>query len=110
MKSKALNGSSKLKMYKSVIRSVATYGCETWTVTKRDEQLFRIFEHKMLRKIFLLVKNADGTWRVGMDHDVNSLINSADIVRFIKSQRIRWLGHVMKMKETRTPEVTLNWK
>ena len=52
MKSKALNSSKKLKVYKSLIRQVVTYGCEAWTLTTRGEQYLRIFEHRILRKIF----------------------------------------------------------
>ena len=42
MKSRALNRSSKLKIHKSLIRPIATYGCEAWTLTNRDEQYLRI--------------------------------------------------------------------
>ena len=57
MKSRALNRSSKLKMYKSLIRPVVTYGCEAWTLTNGDEQHLRIFERRILRKIFDPVQN-----------------------------------------------------
>ena len=50
MKSKALNRSSKLKIYKSLIRPVVTYGCEAWRLTNRDEQHLRIYERRILRK------------------------------------------------------------
>jgi len=46
MKSRALNRISKLKIYKSLIRPVVTYGCGAWTVTNRDEQHLRIFERR----------------------------------------------------------------
>ena len=52
MKSRTLNRKLKLKIYKSLIRPVVTYGCEAWTLTTRDEQPLRIFERKILRKIF----------------------------------------------------------
>jgi len=51
MKSRTLNKSSKLRIYKSLIRPVVTYGCEAWTLTNRDEQHLRIFEPRILRKI-----------------------------------------------------------
>ena len=57
MKSRALNRSSKLKIYKSLIRPVVTYGCEACILTNRDEQHLRIFEHSILRKIFGPVQN-----------------------------------------------------
>jgi hypothetical protein len=110
VKSRALNRSSKLKMYKSLIRPVVTYGCEAWTVTIRDEQQFRIFERRILRKIFGPMQNENGSWRIRMNYELNELIGNADIVRFIKSRRIAWLGHVMRMDDKRTPKRILQWK
>jgi hypothetical protein len=110
MKSGALNESSKLKIYKSLIRPVVTYGCEAWTLTNRDEQHLKIFERRILRKIFGPVQNEDGSWRVRMNYELNELIRNSDIVRFIKSRRIAWLGHVMRMDDKRTPKRILQWK
>ena len=64
MKSRTLNRKLKLKIYKSLIRPVVTYGCEAWTLTTRDEQYLRIFERKILRKIFGPVQDKDGSWRI----------------------------------------------
>jgi len=50
MKSRALNRSLKLKIYKTLIRPAVTNGCEAWTLTSRNEQQLRIFERKILRK------------------------------------------------------------
>ena len=110
MKSRALNRSSKLKIYKSLIRTVVTYKFEAWTLTTRDEQCLRIFESRILRKIFGTVKNEDGSRRIRMNHELNEIIENADIVRFIKSRRIAWLGNVMRMDENRTPKRVLEWK
>jgi hypothetical protein len=66
------------------LRPVVTYGCEAWTLTNRDEQHLRIFEHRILRKIFGPVQNEDGSWRIRMNYELNELIGNADIVRFIK--------------------------
>jgi len=84
MKSRALNRSSKLKIYKSLIRPVVTYGCEAWTLTNRDKQHLGIFERRILRKIFGPAQNEDGSWRIRMNYELNELIGNADIVRFIK--------------------------
>jgi hypothetical protein len=65
-----------------------TYGCEAWTLTNRYEQHLRIFESKILRKIFGPVQDKDGSWRIRMNHELSELIGNADIVRFIKSRRI----------------------
>jgi hypothetical protein len=104
MKSGALNKSSKLKIYKSLIRPVVTYGCEAWALTNRDEKHLRTFERRILRKIFGPVQNKDGSWRIIMNYELNKLIEKADIVRFIKSRRIAWLGHVMRMDDKRILE------
>jgi len=87
-----------------------TYGCEAWTLTNRGEQHLRIFERRILRKIFGPVQNEDGSWRIRMNYELNKLIGNADIVRFIKSRRIAWLGHVMRMDGKRTPNRILRWK
>ena len=61
-----------------------TYGCEAWTLTNRDEKHLRIFERRILRRIFGPVQNEDGSWRIKMNYELNELIGNADIVRFIK--------------------------
>jgi hypothetical protein len=63
-----------------------------------------------LRKIFGPVQNKDGYWRIRIDYELNELIENADIVRFIKSRRITWIGHVMRMDDKRTPKRILEWK
>ena len=110
MKSRALNRSSNLKIYKSLRRPTVTYRCEVWTLTNRDGQYLRIFERTILRKIFGPVQNEDGFWRIRMNHELNGLMKSADIVRFVKSKRMAWLGHVMWMEEKRIPKRVLDWK
>ena len=87
-----------------------TYGREAWTLTNRDEQYPRIFERRILRKIFGPVKDDDVFWRIRMNYELNDLLKHADIVRFVKSKRIAWLGHVMRMEEKRIPKRGLEWK
>jgi len=93
-----------------LIKPVVTYGCEAWTLTNRDEQHLRIFKRRILRKIFGPVQNEDGSWRIRINYELNELIGNAGIVRFIKSRRITWLGHVMRMDDKRTPKRILKWK
>jgi hypothetical protein len=76
MKSRALNRSSKLKIYKSLIKPVVTYRCEAWTLTNPGEQNLRIFERKILRKIFGPVQNEDGSWRIRMNYELSELVKS----------------------------------
>ena len=93
MKPRALNRSSKIKIHNSLIRPVVTYGCEAWTLTNRDEQYLRIFERRILRKIFGPVQNEDGFWRIRLNYELNDPIKNADIVRFVNAKE--WLGWVM---------------
>jgi hypothetical protein len=110
MKSRALNRSSKLKIHKSSVRPVVTSGCEAWTLTNRDEQHLRISERRILRKVFRPVQNVDGFWRIRINYELKDLIKNADIARFIKSRRIAWLGHVMRMDDKGTPKRILECK
>jgi len=104
IKSRELNRSSKLNIYTSLIKPIVTYGCKAWTLTNRDEKYLRIFERRILRKIFGPVQNEDGFWRMRMNYELNDLIKNADIVRFVKSKRMVWLGHVMQMEGKRIPK------
>jgi hypothetical protein len=56
------------------------------------------------------VQNEDGSWRIRVSYELNELIEYADIVRFIKSRRIAWLGDVKRMDDKRTPKRILQWK
>jgi hypothetical protein len=76
----------------------------------RGPQNLRIFEGRILRKIFGPVQNEDGSRRIRMNYELNELTGNADIVIFIKSRRIVWLGHVMRMDDKRTPKRILQWK
>jgi len=74
------------------IRPVVTYSSETWTSTAKYEKNLRIFERQTLRKIFSPV-NIDSVWRIRNNMEIDNSVEGADIVSFIKAQRIKWLGH-----------------
>jgi hypothetical protein len=59
----------------------------------KDENSLCIFERQILRKTFGSVNN-DSEWRIRNNMEIYNLIEAADIVRFIKAQRIKWLGHI----------------
>jgi hypothetical protein len=75
-----------MKIYKAIIRPVVTDSSQTWTVTANENNL-RTFERQILRKIFGPV-NIDNIWRIRNKMEIDKLIEGADIVRFIKAQRI----------------------
>ncbi|KAJ4431596.1 hypothetical protein ANN_20195 [Periplaneta americana] len=89
------------RIYKTVILPVVLYGCETWTLTLREEHRLRVFENKVLRKIFGAKRDeVTGEWRKLHNTELHALYSSPDIIRNIKSRRLRWAGHVARMGES----------
>jgi hypothetical protein len=91
----------KIKIYKTVILPVVLYGCETWSLTLREERRLRVFENRVLRRIFGPKREEDGSWRKLHNDELHSLYSSPNIVRVIKSRRMRWAGQVASMGEGR---------
>jgi hypothetical protein len=90
-----------IKIYKTVILPVVLYGCETWSLTLREEHKLRIFENRVLRRIFGPKREEDGWWRKLHKDELHNLYSSLNIIRVIKSRRMRWAGHVARMGEGR---------
>jgi hypothetical protein len=67
----------------------------------REEHRLRIFENRVLRKIFRPERVDEVSWRKLHNDELHRLYSSPDIVRVIKSRRIRWVGHVARMVEGR---------
>jgi hypothetical protein len=85
----------------TVIVRVVLYGCETWSLTLREEQRLRVFENRVLRRIFGPKREeATGEWRRLHNEELNDLYSS-NIIRVIKSRRMRWAGHVARMGQKR---------
>jgi hypothetical protein len=91
----------KIKIYKTVILSVVLYGCETWSLTLREEHRLRVFENRVLRRIFGPKREEDRSWRKLHSDELHNLYSSLNIVRVIKSRRMRYTGHVASMGEGR---------
>ncbi|KAJ4435453.1 hypothetical protein ANN_18068 [Periplaneta americana] len=87
---------------RSFILPIVLYGCETWTLTLREEQRLRVFENKVLRKVFGAKRDeVTGEWRKLHNTELHAFYSSSDIIRNIKSRRLRWPGHVARMGESR---------
>jgi hypothetical protein len=91
----------KIKIYKTVILPVVLYGCKTWSLTLREERRLRVFENRVLRRIFGPKREEDRSWKKLHNDELHNLYSSLDIVRMIKSRRMRWVGHVAHMGEER---------
>jgi hypothetical protein len=89
----------KIKIYRIIILPVVLYGCKTWSLTLGEEQRLRVFEKRVLRKIFGPKSEEDGSWRKLHNEELHSLYSSPNIVRVIKSRRMWWAGHVACMGE-----------
>jgi hypothetical protein len=90
-----------MKIYKTVILPVVLYGCETWSLTLGKEHRLRVFENSVLRKIFGPKREEAGSWRKLHNDELHNLYSSPNIVRVIKSRRMRCAGHVACMGEGR---------
>jgi hypothetical protein len=72
---------------------VVLYGCETWSLTLREEHRLRVFENRVLRRIFEPKSDeVTGEWRKFHNEELRDLYSSPRIIRIIKSRRIRWAG------------------
>jgi hypothetical protein len=92
----------KIKVYRNIILPVVLYGCEAWSLTLREERRLRVFENRVLRRIFGPKRDeVMGEWRKLHNEEPNNLYSSPNIVRVIKSRKMRWAGHVERMGEGR---------
>jgi hypothetical protein len=91
-----------IKLYRTIILPVVLYGCETWSLTLREEYRLRDFENKVLRRIFAPKRDeVTGEWRRLHNKELYALYSSLNIIRVIESRRLRWAGHVARMGEER---------
>jgi len=96
-----------LKLYKTLIRPVVLYVVEAWTLMKKEEQALLIFERKIFRRIYG-PKYENGEWKSQTNQELEEMNKGENIVKWIKGQRISWLGHLEKMEENRIDRIDIH--
>jgi hypothetical protein len=77
---------------------VVLYGCETWSLTLREEHRLRVFENRLLRRIFGPKTNeVIGGWKKLRNEELHNLCYLPSIIRMIKSRKMRWAGHIARI-------------
>jgi hypothetical protein len=98
LSSHLLSRNVKVKIHKTIILPVVLHGCETLSITLREEHRLRVFENWVLRKIFGTKRNdVTGEWRKLHNQELHNLYSLPNIIRQIKSRQIRSAGHVARM-------------
>ena len=109
--SRLLSKNLKIRLYRTIILPVVLYGCETWWLTLREERELRVFENMVLRGVFGPWRDeVTGEWRRLHNEELYDLYSSPNIVRVIKSRRMRWAGHAVCMGEEKGVYRVLVWK
>jgi hypothetical protein len=88
---------------------VVLYGCETWSPTLREElegwnnkEEYKVFENRMLKRILgPKMDEVTGEWRKSHNEELRDLYSSPNIIRIIKSRRMKWAEHLARMVEKR---------
>jgi hypothetical protein len=80
---------------------VVLYGFETWSLTLKEEHRLRVFENRVLRIFGPMRDEVTGDWRKLHNEELHNLYSSPNIIITIKSMRMRWAGHVARIRENR---------
>jgi hypothetical protein len=92
----------KIKIYRTIILPIVLYGCETWSLMLREECRMKVFENRVLRRVFGPKRDAlTGEWRKLHNEELSDLYSLSNIVRVVKSRRMRWEWRVARMGEGR---------
>jgi len=92
----------KIKIYRTIILPIVLHWCETWSLTLRDTRRVRVFENRVLRRIFgTKMDVVTGEWRKIHNEELNYMYCSPKIFQVIDSRRMRWAGHVACKGERR---------
>jgi len=100
----------KIQVHRTIMLPVVLHGCETWSLTWRGECRLRMFENRVLRKIFGPKRvKVRREWRKLHNEELNDLYSYPNVIWVIISRKIRWTGHVACMGERRGAYRILVW-
>jgi hypothetical protein len=98
LSSHLLSKNTEIRIYKTINLPVVLYGCETWSLTLREEHRLSMFENRLLQRIFGLKRDeVMADWRKLYNEELHNVYSSINILRMIKPRRMRWAGHVARM-------------
>jgi hypothetical protein len=101
--SSLLSKNLRVKIYRSIILPIVLYECETWSLTLREGRRLRVFDNRVLRRIFGPKRDeVTGEWKKLHNEKLHDLYSSPTIVQVIKSRRMKWAGHVAHIGEGRS--------
>jgi hypothetical protein len=107
LSSSLLSKNVKINIYTTIMLPVVLYGCESWSLTLREECRLRVFENRVLRRIFGPKRDeVTREWRRLHDKELTAMYSSPNIIRVMKSRRLRLAGRVARMRERR---IILRW-
>src|SRR5215469_7267990 len=102
LSSSLLSETLKIKIYRTIILPVVLYGCEILSLILREEHRLRVFENRVLRRLFEPKRDeVTREWRKLHNEELNDVYSSPSIVRVVKSRRMRWAGHVARIGDER---------
>ncbi|KAL4084379.1 hypothetical protein QTP88_028202 [Uroleucon formosanum] len=97
LKSRVISKNLKSQIYQTLIKPVVTYGSETWSMRKKDENALLVFERKVLRKIYgPCIDEPTGEWRIRKNKELQDLYQRPSIKEDITKRRLKWAGHSWK--------------
>jgi hypothetical protein len=97
MKSREISKSTKLEIYR-IIRPIN--GCDGWTVSEHMEKVLRVWERKILRKVYDRKRDTNG-WGICTNKELQDQYRNSDTITSIKVRRLEWVGHIVRMEDER---------